>query len=1254
MLNKPRASLSSLSQARETLETFKKAPIHTEAQVLRATRALHILESEESDVLSSEWKMGPKWHLDGMGAESMRSTVNSELLSGVAPTALPSAVLHNRFFRAAANRNPELLNGLRVYEVEALKSIVPEKELTQQLSGYRTNRSSQEDMLKSALSTPAVTEASSKRKVDLLYSASGASTRKGVDSFSPAVHVKAAPTVAATPRTVPPPPNYPPPSSSPVRMNTSSRTSSSAFSASKTAPIVPHLPIQQIHHQQQQQQQQHEVINRIPRANVEDISDFDIMQRNKRLISLSTAAQGFEGPGMTPFKAAADIAAIATPRRILVDTNQTSNTQLSSSITNVAPVNTLSRSELFTAPPFIPNTEPFIVTPPPAVKPVSPPPPPSPPAPPALPSPPPPPPIQPAIQRSATQLASASSAIKTAEKELRKGVVSSRPNKGVESAIQTAERVLRPPIKATKSALPQPVAVTAVPIKTITPPKSATISKTPETMPVADAQLQLQQEQQQQQYLTSYKELATHVQLQQSELVKLQMVHLEALRSATVEAASAAANAAAAVTISAASSTRRRSSVSAADAAAFASSIVSKLHEKDKVGGRSIMPSYSSSRRNSISGKGQTTIPSKEDSFSSSSYKPPRTAEEAIHEKMNVHAKLASFNASRRKIDLASTKKESAAPETVIAEVNTYVPPPPLPPLEPSLPVPIRGSWPLVVLVPPMYSALNETKGVHNQHHQTQLRISPQHQRSSPSLSPFSSSPLPPPTSSASFSSSSRQRSSPPLQRSSPPLQRSSPPLQRSSPRLQRSSPPLLPPESHNVYHHPQQHQQQQRTSPQHLSAQLQASTHSMIQTAFARAIEDVTIKTQPNVNSLPPPPPLQRRLQLYPPATSIIPGASEFVDRYEVARRKREDALIEEQRRTLLSLHNEDLPPVSNNPTQRRLSTNSTVLLHTETRAVKRRSYYASHVLSRNSATIEWRLEGEAQPHAEAEAAVEMTAETTSAIVPPQSSSTILDTQANASPSITSSLLVEPIKVVPVSNVDQNVFHTKHNGVSTQALTQAEARSKSSVSRGEEEEEEEEIVKEKAEEESVLTLNESMLNKSNHDGNVAATFKQESLRPTQLAHRAASAASLIPTTASVSSNKSETILESIDECETKRPTPSESSSLLLPPTSLHDDSIVSVKHLSDEELRSHIHEMSEDELREILNRTKRASQSRGFSPRERRENETEQRESSINGLNADAVYEAMAANTMKDLNKSGVNSTNLSGALKSIKFSST
>jgi simple sugar transport system permease protein len=47
---------------------------------------------------------------------------------------------------------------------------------------------------------------------------------------------------------------------------------------------------------------------------------------------------------------------------------------------------------------------------------------------------------------------------------------------------------------------------------------------------------------------------------------------------------------------------------------------------------------------------------------------------------------------------------------------------------------------------------------------------------------------------------------------------------------------------------------------------------------------------------------------------------------------------------------------------------------------------------------------------------------------------------------------------------------------------------------------------------------------------------------------------------------------------------------------------------------------MSEDELREILNRTKRASQSRGFSPRERRENETEQRESSINGLNADAA----------------------------------
>jgi len=1245
MLNKPRASLSSLSQARETLETFKKAPIHTEAQVLRATRALHILESEESDVLSSEWKMGPKWHLDGMGAESMRSTVNSELLSGVAPTALPSAVLHNRFFRAAANRNPELLNGLRVYEVEALKSIVPEKELTQQLSGYRTNRSSQEVMLKSALSTPAVTEASSKRKVDLLYSASGASTRKGVDSFSPAVHVKAAPTVAATPRTVPPPPNYPPPSSSPVRMNTSSRTSSSALSASKTAPIVPHLPIQQIHQQQQQQQQQHEVINRIPRANVEDISDFDIMQRNKRLISLSTAAHGFEGPGITPFKTAADIAAIATPRRILVDANQTSNTQLSSSTTNIAPVNTLFRSELFTAPPFIPNTEPFIVTPPPAVKPASPPPPPSPPAPPALPSPPPPPPpppppIQPVIQRSATQLASASSAIKTAEKELRKGVVSSRPNKGLESAIQTAERVLRPPIKATKSALPQPAAVTAVPIKTITPPKSASISKTPETVPAADAQLHLQQQQQQQQqqYLTTYKELATQVQLQQSELVKLQMVHLETLRSATVEAASAAANAAAAATISAASTTRRRSSVSAADAAAFASSIVSKLHEKDKVGGRSIVPPSSSSRRNSISGKGQTTIPSKEDTFSSSSYKQPRSAEEAIHEKMNVHAKLASFNALRRKIDLASTKKESAAPETVIAEVNTYVPPPPLPSLEPSLPVPIRGSWPLVVLVPPMYSALNETKGVHNQHHQTQLRISPQHHRSSPSLSPSSSSPLPPPTSSASFSSSSRQRSSPPLQ---------------------RSSPPLLPPESHNVYHHPHQHQQQQRTSPQHLSAQLQASTHSMthsmIQTAFARAIEDVTIKTQPNVNSLPPPPPLQRRLQLYPPATSIVPGASEFVDRYEVARRKREDALIEEQRRTLLSLHNEDLPPVSNNPTQRRHSTNSTVLLHTETRAVKRRSYYASHVLSRNSATIEWRLEGEAQPHAEAEAAAEMTAETTSAIVPPQSSSTILDTQANASPSITSSLLVEPIKAVPVSNVDQNVFHTKHNGVSTQALTQAEARSKSSVSREEEEEEdEEEIVKENAEEESVLTLNESMLNKSNHDGNVAATFKQESLRPTQLAHRAASAASLIPTTASVSSNKSETILESIDECETKRPTPSESSSLLLPLTSLHDDSIVSVKHLSDEELRSHIHEMSEDELREILNRTKRASQSRGFSPRERRENETEQRESTINGLNADAVYEAMAANTMKDLNKSGVNSTNLSGALKSIKFSST
>jgi hypothetical protein len=1236
MLNKPRASLSSLSQARETLETFKMAPIHTEAQVLRATRALHILESEESDVLSSEWKMGPKWHLDGMGAESMRSTVNSELLSGVAPTALPSAVLHNRFFRAAANRNPELLNGLRVYEVEALKSIVPEKELTQQLSGYRTNRSSQEDMLKSALSTPAVTEASSKRKVDLLYSASGASTRKGVDSFSPAVHVKAAPTVAATPRAVPPPPNYPPPSSSPVRMNTSSRTSSSALSASKTAPLVPHLPIQQIHHhQQQQQQQQHEVMHRIPRANVEDISDFDIMQRNKRLISLSTAAHGFDGPGITPFKAAADIAAIATPRRILVDTNQTSNTQLSSSTTNIDPVNTLSRSELFTAPPFIPNTEPFIVTPPPAVKPASPPPPPpppSPPAPPALPSPPPP--IQPAIQRSATQLASASSAIKTAEKELRKGVVSSRPNKGLESAIQTAERVLRPPIKATKSALPQP-AVTAVPIKTITPPKSATISKTSETMPAADAQLQLQQQQQQQQqYLTTYKELATQVQLQQSELVKLQMVHLEALRSATVEAASAAANAAAAATISAASTTRRRSSVSAADAAAFASSIVSKLHEKDKVGGRSIVPPSSSSRSNSISGKGQTSIPSKEDSFSSSSYKPLRTAEEAIHEKMNVHAKLASFNASRRKIDLASTKKESAAPETVIADVNTYVPPPPLPPLEPSLPVPIRGSWPLVVLVPPMYSALNETKGVHNQQHQTQLRISPQHHRSSPSLSPSSSSPLPPPTSSASFSSSSRQRS---------------------SPSLQRSSPPLLPPESHNVYHHPQQHQQQQRTSPQHLSAQLQASTHSMIQTAFARAIEDVTIKTQPNVNSLPPPPPLQRRLQLYPPATSIIPGASEFVDRYEVARRKREDALIEEQRRTLLSLHNEDLPPVSNNPTQRRHSTNSTVLLHTETRAVKRRSYYASHVLSRNSATIEWRLEGEAQPHAEAEAAAEMTAEINSAIVLPQSTSSILDTQANASPSITSSLFAEPVKVVPVSNVDQNVFHTKHNGTSTQARTQTEARSKSSVSQEEEEEEEEEeIVKEKAEEESVLTLNESMLNKSNHDGNVSATFKQESLRPLHLAHRASSAASLIPTTASVSSNKSETILESIDESETKRPTPSKSSSLLLPPTSLHDDSIVSVKHLSDEELRSHIHEMSEDELREILNRTKRASLSRGFSPRERRENETEQRETTINGLNADAVYEAMAANTMKDLNKSGVNSSNLSGALKSIKFSST
>jgi hypothetical protein len=38
--------------------------------------------------------------------------------------------------------------------------------------------------------------------------------------------------------------------------------------------------------------------------------------------------------------------------------------------------------------------------------------------------------------------------------------------------------------------------------------------------------------------------------------------------------------------------------------------------------------------------------------------------------------------------------------------------------------------------------------------------------------------------------------------------------------------------------------------------------------------------------------------------------------------------------------------------------------------------------------------------------------------------------------------------------------------------------------------------------------------------------------------------------------------------------------------------------------------------------------------------------------MNADAVYEAMAANSIKDLNKSGVNASELGGALKSIKFS--
>ena len=402
-----------------------------------------------------------------------------------------------------------------------------------------------------------------------------------------------------------------------------------------------------------------------------------------------------------------------------------------------------------------------------------------------------------------------------------------------------------------------------------------------------------------------------------------------------------------------------------------------------------------------------------------------------------------------------------------------------------------------------------------------------------------------------------------------------------------------------------------------------------------------MTIKAQPNVNSLPPAP-LQRRIQLYPPATSIVPGASEFVDRYEVARRKREDALIEEQQRTLLYAHNEDLPPVSNPSSHRRHSTNSTVLLHTETRAVKRRSYYASHVLSRNSATIEWKTE--------AEAASDMMMRDYHAAQ--DSSSLELQTQ-DTSPS----LLVEQLQVLP-HNVVIDVQSALINDESTTKAPIRTAAVSAVVSLKRDNEEDDDDDDDDDEEEPVVTLNESLIEKSvdvhlsqRPTENAAVVIRSDSIPLPSLP--------LAPSVVSLPVKKLET--ERVVEQREKKKSTLESTNVLPPPRlsspSLHDDSIVSVKHLSDEELSSHIHEMTEEELREVLNRTKRASEARGFSPRERerereREKEREQQETTINGMNADAVYEAMASNNLRDLNKSGVSSSNLSGALKSLKFS--
>jgi hypothetical protein len=1196
--NNTRASLSSLSSARETLEKYQNLGVSTDsAHIKRATKALQILEIEEDrndTILSSEWKMGPKWHLDGSGATTMRSTVEHELLSGVGPMALPSAVLHNRFFRAAANKNPELLNGLRVYEVEALKSIVPITETTQQLSGYRTNRSNNIETIET--NTPSLNtslDISARRKVDLLYSTSSATTRKGIDSFSPAIHIRSSTTTSS-----PLPPSSPLPSSSAsppshglskvIPQTLSPITSSSSKAIAKmSSPTVPRLPLNDSNIQHTLQS----------RANVEDVSDFDILQRNKRLITLSTAAHGFEGSGCMPFKAAADFAAVTQPLNIPIN-NLSTNQSNQLSRPSIPSLNSLTRSELFTATPIeraisptpnksrqdevhLDNNESETLITSQSSTPSLPPPPPSQPLP-------------------VSQLASASIALKTAEKAIRtggtkSGVISKLSNKTViETALQTAEKALKP-IKATKSALPQ--ALTTVQ-KSITPPKTNTkessLIQTSSTSIIPSDESSLLSQSQSQSYLTGYKELALQVQQQQSELVKLQMVHLEALRVATVEAAAAATASASAASNAAASTALRKNSVaiSATDAAAFATSLVSKLHEKDKMNGRSLLPpsstssggsgTDSASRRNSISGLSKSK--SHDDTRLVSSYVTSngkiKTAEEAILDKMNVHARLASFNASRRLTMSSLIHAEEKSSDTTSIE-STPPPPPPSIPLPPSLPVPIRGSWPLVVLVPPMYSALNQ------QGEQQQQRVisPPQKQQ----LSPFQ---------------------------------------QETSPLIRHTSP--------------------EQTSQVFLQATGNTTFRTnSVQTTFARAIEDVSLKTQPHVNSLPPPPPLHRRVQLYPPATSIVPGASEFVDRYQVARRKREDAQIEEQQRTLLYSHNDKNP--SNASQLVRNVTNNTVLLHTETRAVKRRSYYAAHVLSKNSATIEWKTEAEV-------AGIDM-----------ESYNTPLDEQhiqmmnnkaMMPIDSTSGESIIESLNTVLDMNVDKKEDFDPNHKSNTRSQPIEHQDSIMVVSTTNKD------FNHNENERTTTLLNNKIQNTSlllSSAAEAAKTETSEISLPKKLAKQ--SSETVISTSHEKTQPNDTVVVNQIQIHEKKGPlestTTQQKSSTDLntshiissSSSSNHDDSVVSVKHLSDEELSTHIHEMSEEELRNMLIKTKKASEKRGFSHREREKKDIE-REALINGMNADAVYEAMAANSIKDLNKSGVNANELGGALKSIKFS--